>query len=57
MKRYGGSRWWWTAAVADGGGRWRRTVVKVNRERINWYKVRKIVVKRYKIEYEKIGMK
>ena len=43
--------------MADGGGRWRRTVVKVNRERINWYKVRKIVVKRYKIEYEKIGMK
>ena len=41
--------------VADGGGRWWRTVVKINRERINWYEVRKIVVRRYKIEKEKLG--
>ena len=43
--------------AADGGGRWWRMVVKVNGERINWYKVRKIVVRRYKIEGEKIRTK
>ena len=41
--------------AADGGGQWRRTVVKVNGERINWYEVRKIVVRRYKIEGKKLG--
>ena len=47
-----GGRWWTTA---DGGGRWQRTVVKVNGKRINWYGVEKIVVRRYKIEREKLG--
>ena len=43
--------------AANGGGRWWWMVVKVNEEIINWYEVRKIVVRRYKIEGEKIGMK
>ena len=38
--------------AADGSGRWLRTVVKINGERIHWYEVRK-----YKIEGEKIGTK
>ena len=55
--RYGGGRQWWTTAVADGSGRWQQTVVKVNEKRINWYEMIKIVVRRYKIEGEKIEMK
>ena len=54
---YGGGGRWWTTVAANGGGRRRRTVVKINGERINWYKMRKIIVRRYKIEGEKIGTK
>ena len=59
MKGYGSGGWWWTATAtaANGGGRWWWTVLKVNGKRINWYKVRKIVLRRYKIEGEKIGTK
>ena len=42
--------------AADGGERRRQTVVKVNGKRINWCKVRIIVVRRYKIERKKIRM-
>ena len=47
----------WTTMTEDGGGQWQWMVVNVNGERINWYKVRKIVMRKYKIEREKIEMK
>ena len=50
----GGSRW---QLMADGGGRQRRTVVKVNEEIINWCEVRRVVMRKYKIKGEKIEMK
>ena len=53
MKGYDSDRWWWTAMATDGGGRLSRSMEK----RINWYEVRKIIVRRYKIESEKIGTK
>ena len=51
----GGRRWW--VVAMNGGGRRQRTVDKTNRERINWCEVRRIVVNRYKIKREKIGIK
>ena len=63
----------WSSVPADGGnqqrpwslvvvsdavdGGWWWMIVKANGERINWYEVRKIVVRKYKIEGEKIGTK
>ena len=47
----GNGGWWWMTTV-DGDERWRRTVVKVNGKRINWYEMKK-----YKIEEEKIRTK
>ena len=41
----------------NGAGRQQQTGDKVNREKINWYEVRRIVVRRYKIGEEKIRMK
>ena len=55
MVAIGGKRWW-TAAMNGGG--WQQWMVdKVNGERINWYEVKKIVVKKYKIKGEKIRIK
>ena len=50
-----GGRQWWTTAM-NGGGRQQQMVDKVNKKRINWYEVRKIVLSKYKID-EKNGMK
>ena len=44
------SRQWGTAVAAMDGGGWRqRTVDKVNRKRISWHKVKRIIMRRYKI--------
>ena len=51
-----GGRQWWTAVI-NGGGRRQQMIYKVNRERINWCEVRRIIVRRYKIKGEKIRMK
>ena len=57
MAANGGGRWRRRMVVDDVGGRWWWTVVKVNGEIINWYEIRKIVMRRYKIEGKKIGTK
>ena len=55
MVAIGGKRWW-TAAMNGGG--WQQWMVdKVNGERINWCEVKIIIVKKYKIRGEKIGIK